>query len=157
MRLFKPERRRVEICTVANLAPEIPQSPKCGQFGNKNTPAPLLLAREYPEASRLEEICVSETSAQRAMIAAAIDDMTLVHASKAGDIAAFEELVKRYDRQLLRIAQHVTHNREDAQDAVQEAFLKASKAGTVPGKFKILNLAGSHRHKPVAHEVTQAA
>jgi RNA polymerase sigma-70 factor, ECF subfamily len=68
---------------------------------------------------------MSETSAQRAMIAAAIDDMTLVHASKAGDIAAFEELVKRYDRQLLRIAQHVTHNREDAQDAVQEAFLKA--------------------------------
>jgi RNA polymerase sigma-70 factor, ECF subfamily len=68
---------------------------------------------------------MSETSAQRAMTAAAVDDMTLVHASKAGDIAAFEELVKRYDRQLLRIAQHVTHNREAAEDAVQEAFLKA--------------------------------
>jgi RNA polymerase sigma-70 factor, ECF subfamily len=48
-----------------------------------------------------------------------------VRASKAGDVAAFEELVKRYDSKLLRIAQHVTHNREDAQDAVQEAFLKA--------------------------------
>ena len=59
------------------------------------------------------------------MMAAAIDDVTLVHASKTGDIAAFEELVKRYDSKLLRIAQHVTHNREDAQDAVQEAFLKA--------------------------------
>jgi len=68
---------------------------------------------------------MSETSAQRAMIAAAIDDVTLVHASKTGDIAAFEELVKRYDSKLLRIAQHVTHNLEDAQDAVQEAFLKA--------------------------------
>ena len=68
---------------------------------------------------------MSETSAQRGMMATAIDDITLVHASKAGDIAAFEELVKRYDRQLLRIAQHVTHNREDAQDAVQETFLKA--------------------------------
>jgi RNA polymerase sigma-70 factor, ECF subfamily len=53
------------------------------------------------------------------------DDLELVHASKNGDVAAFEELVKRYDRQLLRIAQHVTHNREDSQDAVQEAFLKA--------------------------------
>jgi RNA polymerase sigma-70 factor (ECF subfamily) len=52
------------------------------------------------------------------------DDMALVHACKEGDIAAFEELVKRYDSRLLRIAQHVTHNREDAQDAVQEAFLK---------------------------------
>jgi RNA polymerase sigma-70 factor (ECF subfamily) len=53
------------------------------------------------------------------------DDMKLVHASKNGDVAAFEELVKRYDRKLLRIAHSVTHNREDSQDAVQEAFLKA--------------------------------
>lgn len=59
------------------------------------------------------------------MTAAASEDATLVHASKAGDVAAFEELVKRYDGKLLRIAQHVTNNREDAQDAVQEAFLKA--------------------------------
>src|SRR6202171_6779913 len=55
----------------------------------------------------------------------AIGDMDLVHASKNGDVAAFEQLVKRYDRRLLRIAQGVTHNREDSQDAVQEAFLKA--------------------------------
>jgi RNA polymerase sigma-70 factor, ECF subfamily len=54
----------------------------------------------------------------------AYDDMTLVHACKGGDAAAFEELVKRYDRKLFRIAQHITHNREDAQDAVQDAFLK---------------------------------
>jgi RNA polymerase sigma-70 factor, ECF subfamily len=56
---------------------------------------------------------------------AACDDMDLVHASKNGDVTAFEQLVKRYDRKLLRIAQSVTHNREDSQDAVQEAFLKA--------------------------------
>lgn len=53
------------------------------------------------------------------------DDMDLVHAFKNGDVAAFEQLVKRYDRKLFRIAQSVTHNREDSQDAVQEAFLKA--------------------------------
>ena len=47
---------------------------------------------------------MSENSPQRAMMAAAIDDMTLVHASKTGDIAAFEELVKRYDSKLLRIS-----------------------------------------------------
>jgi RNA polymerase sigma-70 factor (ECF subfamily) len=51
-------------------------------------------------------------------------DLALVHACKSGDAAAFEELVKRYDTKLFRIAQHITHNREDAQDAVQEAFLK---------------------------------
>jgi len=51
--------------------------------------------------------------------------MALVHACKSGDVGAFEELVKRYDRKLFRIARHVTQNREDAQDVVQEAFLKA--------------------------------
>jgi RNA polymerase sigma-70 factor (ECF subfamily) len=53
------------------------------------------------------------------------DDVALVHAVKSGDVEAFGELVNRYDRQLFRVAQHITHNREDAQDAVQEAFLKA--------------------------------
>jgi RNA polymerase sigma-70 factor (ECF subfamily) len=57
--------------------------------------------------------------------AVASDDLDLVHASQNGDVAAFEQLVKKYDRKLLRIAQSVTHNREDSQDAVQEAFLKA--------------------------------
>src|SRR6201998_732334 len=56
---------------------------------------------------------------------AASNDLELVHASKQGDTAAFEKLVKRYDRRLLRISQTVTHNREDSEDAVQEALLKA--------------------------------
>src|ERR1700691_6458649 len=63
--------------------------------------------------------------AELAVPAAASDDLDLVHASKSGDVTAFEQLVKRYDRKLLRIAQSVTRNREDSQDAVQEAFLKA--------------------------------
>jgi RNA polymerase sigma-70 factor, ECF subfamily len=64
-------------------------------------------------------------SAQFGTVAGASHDLDLVHAAKNGDVSAFEQLVGRYDRKLLRIAQHVTHNREDAQDAVQEAFLKA--------------------------------
>jgi RNA polymerase sigma-70 factor, ECF subfamily len=53
------------------------------------------------------------------------DDLDLVHATQNGDISAFEQLVKRYDRRLLRIAQSITHNAEDSQDVVQEAFFKA--------------------------------
>src|SRR5260370_2564590 len=64
-------------------------------------------------------------SAQFEVRAVASDDLDLVHASKNGDVAAFEQLVNRYDRRLLRISQHITHNREDSQDAVQEAFFKA--------------------------------
>jgi RNA polymerase sigma-70 factor (ECF subfamily) len=53
------------------------------------------------------------------------EELTLVRAAKAGDVQAFEELVKRYDRNVFRIAQHITQNREDAEDVVQDAFLKA--------------------------------
>jgi RNA polymerase sigma-70 factor (ECF subfamily) len=68
---------------------------------------------------------MTTTLAQFAGDSAASDDLDLVHASQNGDLSAFEELVKRYDHKLLRIAQHVTHNQEDSQDVVQEAFLKA--------------------------------
>ena len=53
------------------------------------------------------------------------DDFVLVQAAKEGSIVAFEELVKRHERFMFRIAQNLLHNREDAQDAVQEAFFKA--------------------------------
>ena len=52
-------------------------------------------------------------------------ELALVQAAKKGDLDAFSQLVKRYDRNIFRIAQHITHNEEDAQDVVQEAFLKA--------------------------------
>src|SRR5580704_17084496 len=55
-------------------------------------------------------------SAQFGMRAETDDDFDLVQASKNGDVAAFEQLVKRYDRTLFRIAQSVTHNCEDSQD-----------------------------------------
>lgn len=50
------------------------------------------------------------------------DDLALVGACKYGDIAAFEQLLKRYDQKLPRIAQNVTHDFTDAQKVVQEAF-----------------------------------
>jgi RNA polymerase sigma-70 factor (ECF subfamily) len=53
------------------------------------------------------------------------DDVPFVQAAKEGDVAAFEVLIKKYDGKIFRIAQHITNNREDAEDAVQEAFLKA--------------------------------
>lgn len=53
------------------------------------------------------------------------DELALVNAAKGGDVTAFEELVRRYDRNVFRIANHITQNREDAEDVVQDAFLKA--------------------------------
>ncbi len=53
------------------------------------------------------------------------DESALVAAAKAGDITAFETLVGRYERKIFRLTQNITQNREDAEDAMQEAFLKA--------------------------------
>ena len=55
----------------------------------------------------------------------ATDELSLVRAAKAGSMEAFEQLIRRYDRNVFRIAQHITQNREDAEDVVQDAFLKA--------------------------------
>jgi RNA polymerase sigma-70 factor, ECF subfamily len=53
------------------------------------------------------------------------DEPVLVAAAKDGDVAAFETLVGRYERKIFRLAQNITQNREDAEDVMQEAFLKA--------------------------------
>src|SRR5437660_3217094 len=53
------------------------------------------------------------------------DEMALVTAAKSGAAGSFEELIRRYDRNVFRIAQHITQNREDAEDVVQDAFFKA--------------------------------
>ena len=53
------------------------------------------------------------------------DEAVLVAAAKAGDVGAFEELVGRYERKIFRLAQNITQNREDAEDVMQDAFLKS--------------------------------
>ncbi len=52
-------------------------------------------------------------------------DVALVQRVRAGDISAYDTLVRKYERQIFRIAQHITQNREDAEDVMQDAFLKA--------------------------------
>jgi RNA polymerase sigma-70 factor (ECF subfamily) len=53
------------------------------------------------------------------------DDSLLIREAQRGDRAAFEELVRQYDRAVLRLALHLTGSEQDAQDIYQEAFLKA--------------------------------
>ena len=65
------------------------------------------------------------TSAQCATPLDPQGDLTLVHAALRGDMSSFEELVRRNELQLLRIAQSVTRSGEQAENAVQEAFFKA--------------------------------
>ncbi len=55
------------------------------------------------------------------------DEQTLVRRAQAGDRAAFEALVHRYDRDVLRLALNLLRRPEDARDVYQEAFLKVYK------------------------------
>ncbi len=57
--------------------------------------------------------------------AARVDDTQLIRGAQLGDAAAFEELVRQYDRAVLRLAVHLTGSQEDGQDIYQEAFLRA--------------------------------
>lgn len=54
-----------------------------------------------------------------------VDDAILIRQAQEGNTIAFEELVKQYDRAVLRLAIHLTGSPEDGQDIYQEAFLRA--------------------------------
>src|ERR1700745_393245 len=53
-----------------------------------------------------------------------LDERSLVIEAQAGNRAAFEELVRRYDRDVLRLALNLMKRPEDARDVYQEPFLK---------------------------------
>ena len=53
------------------------------------------------------------------------DEAAIVAQARLGDAKAFSELLRRYEGKIFRLAQHITQNREDAEDVLQEAFLKA--------------------------------
>ena len=53
------------------------------------------------------------------------DESELVTQARTGDARAFSDLIAKYERKIFRLAQHITQNREDAEDVLQETFLKA--------------------------------
>ncbi len=55
----------------------------------------------------------------------AFDEAPLVARAKAGDAAALSELVSKYERKIFRLAKNITRQDEDAEDVLQDAFLKA--------------------------------
>jgi len=55
---------------------------------------------------------------------AGVEERVLVERAQAGNRPAFEELVRRYDRDVLRLALNLMKRTEDARDVYQEAFLK---------------------------------
>jgi len=79
----------------------------------------LAFANESGRAGNPEAALATVTSLSQR------DERALVSEAQAGSRAAFEELVRRYDRNVLRLALNLMKRQEDARDVYQEAFLKA--------------------------------
>lgn len=66
---------------------------------------------------------VAETNTTSEVVSSA--ELDLVTRARAGDTEAFNDLVKRYERKIYRLAKNITQNDEDAEDVLQETFLKS--------------------------------
>lgn len=81
---------------------------------------------DIPPAFELE---VAEIPAEPAAAEpAASDDLDLVLRAQQGDLACYDELVRRYQERIYATIYHMTANHEDAGDLAQEAFIKAYQA-----------------------------
>ncbi len=65
-----------------------------------------------------------EADARQAAAVRLADEQALVRKAQAGDRLAFDDLVRRYDRDVLRLALNLVHRPEDARDIYQESFLR---------------------------------
>lgn len=64
-----------------------------------------------------------------------LSDKELVLQSQKGDLSAFDQLVRRYYPKIYGLVYNMTGNREDAEDVVQDVFVKAhTKLGSFRGK-----------------------
>jgi len=90
-------------------------------------------------------------------------DATLVERVRGGDRPAFDEIMRRYEEKVFRLAVGMMRNREDALDAVQDAFLNVyRKIDSFKGEsafstwlYKValnsiyMKLRSRRRHEPV--------
>jgi RNA polymerase sigma-70 factor (ECF subfamily) len=109
-----------------------------GEIRRRPSPFALGLAGNAPAgAEAVKSTAVSRTAAQpgtRVKLTAEqmearqlqrAEDDDLIRAAQKGERTAFDSLVRRYDRSVLRLALHMLGNEQDAQDVHQEAFIKA--------------------------------
>jgi len=73
-------------------------------------------------------IPVAEMEAEETAESRKISDLALVRQAQREDVGAYDELVRRYQERIYATVYHMTSNHEDANDLVQETFIKAYRA-----------------------------
>jgi len=111
------------------LAPSIyadpVERPLAGDRGLRQSDHEGLKGREPNPAVHTMGMSVAlEGDARQAAALKVSEEHGLVRNAQAGDRVAFEELVHRYDREVLRLALNLVHRAEDARDIYQESFLR---------------------------------
>jgi RNA polymerase sigma-70 factor (ECF subfamily) len=79
-------------------------------------------------ASRKASQALNEPSTDLPPDPAPVEEMELVKRARKGDLAAYDDLVRRYQERIYATVYHMTSNHEDANDLAQEAFIKAYQA-----------------------------
>src|SRR4030088_350469 len=85
-----------------------------------------------------------------------IDERALIQRCLAGDAASFESLVEKYRQREWRLAYQVLHDREEAWDVAQEAFVRAfhslasfrGQSAFYTWLFRITVNVATARHRP---------
>ena len=80
------------------------------------------------DRSLTTDIAGSQPVRAQALQTDAADEARLVERLRAGDEAAYEEMVRVYGGRLLAVARRLLRHEEDAQDALQDGFVSAFKA-----------------------------
>jgi len=91
---------------------------RCGETGVGRARRPMT------KAMLPAETALSLEREAQAPAARTLEERALIRSAQQGDRDAFEELVRRYDQDVLRLALQITRRPEDAHDLYQEAFLK---------------------------------
>jgi len=102
--------------------PERPLAEDCGL--RQSSVEGLKRRATGPAAQTMGTSIALEGDARQAAALKVSEEHGFVRRAQAGDRLAFEELVHRYDREVLRLALNLVHRAEDARDIYQESFLR---------------------------------
>lgn len=88
----------------------------------------VVTIRHIADQANHQASCGADPIPQDARIDDSLGDAALIRRSAGGDMQAFDQLAQRHERAAFGLAMRILRNREDAEDAVQEAFVRAWRA-----------------------------
>ena len=110
------------------MHPEPAERAEAGTSGNRQAdPTDQRAGDAKPAVKPMGMSVALDGDARQAAAARIAEEQGLVRNAQAGDRLAFEELVHRYDREVLRLALNLVHRSEDARDIYQESFMRVYK------------------------------